>query len=45
MAKKVTGYDEVQIPAGKGYTTAPPVGQHLVNTVLTHRRIHKAVQC
>ena len=43
MAKKVTGYIKLQIPAGKA-TPAPPVGpalgQHGVN-----RRIHKAVQC
>ena len=32
MAKKVTGYIKLQIPAGKA-TPAPPVGQHGVNIV------------
>lgn len=42
MAKKVTGYIKLQIPAGKA-TPAPPVGpalgQHGVN-----RTVHKGVQ-
>ena len=33
MAKKVTGYIKLQIPAGKA-TPAPPFDQHLVSTVL-----------
>ncbi len=44
MAKKVTGYIKLQIPAGKA-TPAPPVGpalgQHGVNIV----QFTKRVQC
>ena len=45
MAKKVTGYIKLQIPAGKA-TPAPPVGpalgQHGVNTVsYTHLDVYK----
>ncbi len=44
MAKKVTGYIKLQIPAGKA-TPAPPVGpalgQHGVNIV----QFTKGVQC
>ena len=43
MAKKVTGYIKLQIPAGKltGSTVGPALGQHGVNIV----EVYKAIQC
>ena len=38
MAKKVTGYIKLQIPAGKA-TPAPPV-----ELLCKHRTVHKGVQ-
>ena len=42
MAKKVTGYIKLQIPAGKA-TPAPPVGPALGQHG-EHCRVHEAVQ-
>ena len=41
MAKKVTGYIKLQIPAGKA-TPAPPVGPALARC--KHRTVHERVQ-
>ena len=44
MAKKVTGYIKLQIPAGKA-TPAPPVGPALGQHGVKYRSVHKRVQC
>ncbi len=44
MAKKVTGYIKLQIPAGKA-TPAPPVGPALGQHGVNIRTVHKGIQC
>ena len=43
MAKKVTGYIKLQIPAGKA-TPAPPVGPALGQHGVQYRSVHQGVQ-